>query len=202
MQDLMIRHIRESLGLTQQAFADHLNVSQATVSRWEAGNTLPSAAIRRRIQTMVSKHGTLGDFPLIRMVRRSPAIAALLEADMRIITVSQPACTLNRVQPGDVAGLNYRALFTEDVNEAYELAARNGFFNGDLVGVDFFGSVTGFSGDIYYVHATWHLLSRPSHTPPLVLWQAEHVCYEDYITGRQQRPVQLTSIDAWMNSPG
>lgn len=199
MKDLMIRHIRESLGMSQQAFADHLAVSQATVSRWESGTTAPAAAIRRRLQQMVDKHGPLSDFPLFSMVRHSPAIAALLERDMRIITVSDPACTLNRVQPSDVAGLNYRAMFTEDIVNAYEIAARNGFFSGDIVGVEFYAQASGFRGDIYYTKASWHLLPRPTGGAGVIFWQANHITVEEYQAGRAINPVRLTSVDDWMN---
>ncbi|HEU5401036.1 MAG TPA: helicase-related protein [Terriglobales bacterium] len=44
-----IRKLRSMYGLTQQALADHLHVSFATVNRWENGQTRPSRALWRQI---------------------------------------------------------------------------------------------------------------------------------------------------------
>ena len=40
-----IKRLRGEIGLTQQALADRLGVSFATVNRWENGQTKPSQAV-------------------------------------------------------------------------------------------------------------------------------------------------------------
>ena len=37
-----VRAERARVGLTQQQFADRLNVTVATISNWESGNSIPS----------------------------------------------------------------------------------------------------------------------------------------------------------------
>lgn len=47
-----IRHIRESLGLTQAQFAARLGVASWTVSRWERGTNSPYPKQAIRIREM------------------------------------------------------------------------------------------------------------------------------------------------------
>ena len=44
-----IKHYRKSLGLTQKEFAEKLNISDKTVSRWEVGKQIPDALIMPEI---------------------------------------------------------------------------------------------------------------------------------------------------------
>ncbi|MCQ2084949.1 MAG: DUF3990 domain-containing protein [archaeon] len=48
MKDLL-REIRSRTGLSQKAFGDRLNVSFATVNRWENGHSLPLPAVQQQI---------------------------------------------------------------------------------------------------------------------------------------------------------
>lgn len=44
-----VRTVRKQLGLTQSEFAKALNVSFATVNRWENGRTIPSSLAQKAI---------------------------------------------------------------------------------------------------------------------------------------------------------
>ncbi|WP_158250079.1 MULTISPECIES: helix-turn-helix transcriptional regulator [unclassified Pseudomonas] len=48
-----MKELRKALGLTQAALADHLNVSQQTVARWERGDAEPNFAMLRDIATLM-----------------------------------------------------------------------------------------------------------------------------------------------------
>src|SRR5207253_1910077 len=48
-----IRKTRKKLGLTQQAFADHLGVSYATVNRWEQGHARPQPDRLQRLNGLI-----------------------------------------------------------------------------------------------------------------------------------------------------
>ncbi|WP_050999728.1 helix-turn-helix transcriptional regulator [Pseudomonas chlororaphis] len=48
-----LKELRKALGLTQAALADHLNVSQQTVARWERGDAEPNFAMLRDIATLM-----------------------------------------------------------------------------------------------------------------------------------------------------
>lgn len=47
-----IKQVRKSLGLTQTEFAEQLQTTQANVSKWERGETMPSAELLWRVQGM------------------------------------------------------------------------------------------------------------------------------------------------------
>jgi putative transcriptional regulator len=51
-----VKELREQLHLTQQAFADTLGVSFATVNRWENGWTVPSKLALRQIAQLCKEH--------------------------------------------------------------------------------------------------------------------------------------------------
>ncbi|WP_186828382.1 helix-turn-helix transcriptional regulator [Pseudomonas chlororaphis] len=48
-----LKELRKALGLTQAALADHLNVSQQTVARWERGDAEPNFAMLRDIAMLM-----------------------------------------------------------------------------------------------------------------------------------------------------
>ena len=57
-----VKTLRESLGLTQQALANKLRLTGQTISRWERGDTQPSAAALkklRKIQLSARKTGVI-----------------------------------------------------------------------------------------------------------------------------------------------
>ncbi|MEA2531203.1 MAG: Antitoxin component of bacterial toxin-antitoxin system, MqsA, partial [Thermomicrobiales bacterium] len=49
-----LRHLRQTLGLTQTALARRLGVSNVTVNRWEHGRTVPGPAARARLQRIAA----------------------------------------------------------------------------------------------------------------------------------------------------
>lgn len=50
-----IKHIRKQMGLSQQAFAEALGVSFATINRWENGKAVPQKGRVAQIQALVTK---------------------------------------------------------------------------------------------------------------------------------------------------
>jgi len=52
----MVKRLRERLHLTQEAMAETLGVSFATVNRWENGWTAPSKLALRQINLLCKKH--------------------------------------------------------------------------------------------------------------------------------------------------
>lgn len=51
-----VKELRERLHLTQEAMAEALGVSFATVNRWENGWTAPSQLALRQIDALCDKH--------------------------------------------------------------------------------------------------------------------------------------------------
>lgn len=57
----IIRVLRSRLGLTQERFASNLDVTFATVNRWENGRSMPSRLARNQILTQIESLGAEGD---------------------------------------------------------------------------------------------------------------------------------------------
>jgi len=51
-----IKEARDALGLTQEELARKLDVSVATVSRWETGKCKPSKLAKHRLEEVISKN--------------------------------------------------------------------------------------------------------------------------------------------------
>lgn len=51
-----VKKLREQLHLTQEAMAETLGVSFATVNRWENGWTAPSRLALRQVDALCKKH--------------------------------------------------------------------------------------------------------------------------------------------------
>lgn len=201
MKGRIIRTVRETLGLTQQAFADQLEVSQATVSRWESGQSAPDSASRRRIHALTGRSTSSADAALTRMVRLSPSMMALFDLNMRILAVSERAAQANSMTPDEAVGIEYRALFTDDLAEAYDAAIKSGFFAGSVLGIDIACAIRGLNGQPFYVVANWHLIHRPSNNEPLLLWNGDHVDYATFLRVRADGPAaRVVTVDDWMTS--
>lgn len=199
MQERLIRQMRESLGLTQQGFADMLEVSQATVSRWEAGRVAPDTAMRKRIHDLVRKRGGLADGPLLSLIRHMPTPAALLDMDMRFLAISEVSARLHGVTPSEAIGMDYRPYFTDDLEEAYETAMSCGFFLGEGLGLQLVCRTRALRHDVtFHTISTWHILQRPSTGQPLLSWTARHVDEATYHDAASQGRVTVLTIDDWM----
>ena len=78
---------RRRHGLKQDAFAERLGVSQATLSRWEAGVTEPTPGARKRVQALLFKDQNFELAKLIRLVRASPRRALSAGEDITLHAV-------------------------------------------------------------------------------------------------------------------
>jgi len=50
-----IKDLRQSMGMTQEQFAEHLGTTLETVSRWENGHTKPLRIYRLKLQELMKK---------------------------------------------------------------------------------------------------------------------------------------------------
>lgn len=199
MQERLIRHIRESLGFTQQEFAASLGISQATVSRWEAGRVSPDTEMRRRIHDLARKDRGMVDAPLFALVRRSPGNMALLDMDMRIMALSDSAAAAHRLSPREACGVNYRPFFSEDLEEVYNQALGSGFFTGNTLNVDLCCRMLTLQGETLYTKGSWHIVHRPSNGHPLLIWQGETISEAEYLDTKQKSGiVRIVGLQEWL----
>jgi transcriptional regulator with XRE-family HTH domain len=199
VQERLIRHIRESLGLTQQEFAASLGISQATVSRWEAGRVSPDVEMRRRIHDLARRDGGMIDAPLFALVRRAPSVMALMDMDMRILALSDTAAKMNRMTPREASGVNYRPYFTPDMETAYEAALQAGFFTGEGLSVDLCSELLTLQGETVHMRGSWHILPRPSTGQPLLVWHGQQISQAEYQSHKAAHGVvRIVNLAEWL----
>lgn len=58
---LLIKKLRERLGLTQERLAARLNVTFTTVNRWENGHSAPSPLALKQVEVLLREIGHRGD---------------------------------------------------------------------------------------------------------------------------------------------
>lgn len=199
MHGRVIKHLRESLGLTQHEFARQLTVSQATVSRWEGGQTEPDAEARRRIQSLGRSRVNTGDIALMRMVSSAPALMALLDLGMRVVALSPDCAHTLGLSLREATGVDLRPLFSDNLSHAYDRAADSGFFIGRVAGLDLAVRVRSREGHETPVIGSWHLLPRPSDGEMLLLWHGRSVDEPTFHRARETTgPVRVVTVDEWL----
>lgn len=55
MKKEAIKKLRQSLGLSQEKFAQKIGVSRATVAKWEAGDFKPSPLAMMQIERLIAR---------------------------------------------------------------------------------------------------------------------------------------------------
>ena len=128
-----LRRYRLSHNIKQAALAEDLGVTQAMISRWEAGLVDPSAAMQARILAMLATEPAV---PLVgwrAFVAQQPGLAAVIDRQGVLETVSEglarlldrPASALegeyvDEVFSGDLPQLFRRLKFARFFDEAVE----------------------------------------------------------------------------------
>jgi transcriptional regulator with XRE-family HTH domain len=85
---MLIRRVRRHRLMTQSELATALQVSQGTVSRWEAGQFEPELRYQTILRDFLRANRPDLETRLLQSVRRSPFHVALAELDARLIAVS------------------------------------------------------------------------------------------------------------------
>lgn len=149
-----IARFRRTLSLTQRDAAALLEVSQATLSRWEAGKQVPTLAERRRIQQRVEAVTGEARRLLVALVRASPVPLAIVDERLQLLAASGPLLRLFGLQtlPEAEARLQER-LFGEDLAALERLLS--GTEEGELLGVDMVTEVVGPEGSRLPLRQFW-----------------------------------------------
>lgn len=105
MEGRTIRERRRSLGLTQQALADLLDVDQGTVSRWERGVERPRPARVARLHDLIGRSDARHLARSLAMLRNDLLPATLLDARLVLTQGSGQAVRHYRERGRDFGSL-------------------------------------------------------------------------------------------------
>lgn len=78
-EDIDVRAIRRTIGMTQESFARHLGVSKRTVQDWEQGRRVPTGAARAFLTVIRREPAAVRRALSPRPNRRNPTRAAAAE---------------------------------------------------------------------------------------------------------------------------
>lgn len=188
----MIVSFRQSQGLSQRALASLLTVDQTTISRWERGDGVPGARIRRQLRDLM---------------RRSPGSRLDRLARLRVQMSDWPATLLrqgavllemSRAVPAEVSmadlprGRSLYGLFGEEADEQVFAWERSGIFSGELAMTVSLNRIQTPSGPVWF---------RGMDTPHLCeggeIWclcEIRRLTAEEYETSLKQMGSPLISI--------
>lgn len=135
----VLRRIRAARRLKQQAVADLVGVTQATVSRWESGDLAPSSEQRRRLMRLLHSSAKLGsDHGLRRLVETSPLRVHLVCDITHRLLAASPAREAEWLS--DARNWEGRSLYrfaTEEIRAAEARLDECGWFEGRVPGAYF-----------------------------------------------------------------
>ena len=135
----VLRRIRVVRRLKQQALADLVGVTQATVSRWESGDLAPSLDQRRRLIRLLRSTATLNaDHGLRRLVETSPLQVHLVCDITHRLLAASPSREAEWLS--DARSWEGRSLYrfaTEEIRQAEGNLDACGWFEGRVPGAYF-----------------------------------------------------------------
>lgn len=116
--------------LTQEHLANKLNVSQQTVSRWEAGQQVPDPHSQATLRAVLGE-ADLGSKKIwTERVRRSSGIEALLDSSLVFLSVSAGLAAGVDMTEESMIGRPYAKFLPAGRPMLVEKAVREGFFEG------------------------------------------------------------------------
>lgn len=85
----LITQIRKAFGLNQDAFAEKLGTTQASVSRWEKGERIPSLHNQKVIEAMAAEANLASIDGLLMIINASPFPIILVDRDSNVLAASE-----------------------------------------------------------------------------------------------------------------
>ncbi len=127
-----LRRLRRAIGVKQLALASRLGIDQATVSRWEAGGQLPTAAMQQRALAMLATAGT-DDTALRRLVAHSSDCVHLVdEATHRCLAYSKARAAAWQRSDRALLGVSLWPFATDEIREAETALAESDWWSSSM----------------------------------------------------------------------
>lgn len=129
----LVRELRQRLGCSQSALAERLGVTQASVSRWENGQDLPSIGLRKTMRDMLRTADTSQMTRQLKArLRYTPFPMSMVGHGARFLDFSPSFAAETATEPGTLRGRSIYGRFGEIVDATTESWERSGIFNGDV----------------------------------------------------------------------
>ncbi|WP_233352682.1 helix-turn-helix transcriptional regulator [Maricaulis alexandrii] len=124
-----LRRYRLSHNIKQAALAEDLGVTQAMISRWEAGLVDPSAVMQARIRALLATEAAV---PLVgwrAFVAQQPGLAAVVDRTGSLETVSQGMARLLEQPADQIEGKYIDEVFSGDLPQLFIRLKNARFFD-------------------------------------------------------------------------
>lgn len=182
----LVKHLRSSLNMKQEAFAIYLGTTQATVSRWETGHQEPELRFRLRIADEIGKRDeNKYERLFLSMLRNSPSSMSLVDKEQRFVGYS---AGLQRALGPRIRRLQHQRLsdiITPVSNSVYVSFARQMFEpNCELAAVSFNDRAALQEG----------VFLRRCFTPVILSERRYLVCQEQPISPREANLIDLDIV--------
>lgn len=138
--DDLIKRYRRLNGLTQSAFAELVDVEQATVSRWERGFHEPDLGMQRRLRNIICGKASASDRMIFHRVTGALSAMKLADRHGRNRAASRSAAELHGIELGRLQNLDYSPFFTDILQGQWKAAHNLGFFCGEVASMRVFNT--------------------------------------------------------------
>ena len=152
-----IKKGRRKRGLTQARLAVLLGINQATLSRWEKGQTTPSLRVRNQLAQLLGMPSGEFDRRLFLSVERDIQCSSLYDKDMRMLACSPSAAAAGGVTVEEALRVDWMKCLDKPGLATVEALHANGLFRGEA---DYAEGL----GPIITPHGT-HLLCQTQWVP-------------------------------------
>jgi DNA-binding XRE family transcriptional regulator len=137
-----IRAYREREGLLQEALAEALGVSQATVSRWESGRQRPDIESQQLLRPLLWGGLVNAAAVVLHAVRSAPSLSAVGDCEARLLAASPRFCSTTGWMPEPDARVPADLASHAPASwHVFNLIRERGMFEGKIASVAFSGRV-------------------------------------------------------------
>ncbi|WP_275297429.1 helix-turn-helix transcriptional regulator [Maricaulis parjimensis] len=151
-----LRRYRLTQNIKQAALAADLGVTQAMISRWEAGLVDPSPVMQQRIRALLASEAAIPLVDWRSHVAQQPGLAAVIHPFGEVETISLGLARLLDRPAAKIEGQHLDDLFRGDLPQLFRRLKRTGFFDETAESVE--------SADKYcFVDKNGHVVSHCVH---------------------------------------
>lgn len=137
-----LKHARHQLGLKQEALARELGVSQSTVAKWEAGNSVPSIASQKQIYEFYnSKSSERYSDAFLSSFRGWPILGLVTTKASETLAVTKKFTDLFSVEASDIEGHHIAENFEYKSPNLGDVIRKNGFYEGAVSKIEYYNAI-------------------------------------------------------------